>query len=48
MTTKEVILDEVRQLKKRDKLVVVSIASALLQSQKVVEKKETKKDRKAA
>lgn len=49
-TTTEKIFKEVKSLTKRDKLVVASVASALLQSQKEAEKtdKKRKEERKAA
>ena len=50
MTTGEKILKEVSKMPQRDKLVVVTLASALLQSQKEAEKtdKKRKEERKAA
>lgn len=43
-TTTEKIFKEVKSLTKRDKLVVASVASALLQSQKEAEETEKSKD----
>lgn len=50
MTTGEKILEEVSKMPQRDKLVVVTLASALLQSQKESEKskEQHKKEKKAA
>ena len=48
MTTKEKIIKELATMNKRNKLVVASIASAVLQSQESEKKTDKQQERKAA